>query len=101
MSRPGRLGIRFALILVVAGCAAADPERQARRDILSTAAQDCQRRHDFVSRFEFDRFDLLTFWYRNDATQAQRDVYLDCYRLRVQELTKSAGRGRKQSAQAR
>ena len=87
MPRSGHLGI---VLVFLVGCAASNPERQAHRERLSTAAHDCQKRYNFIERFEFDRFDLLTFWYRSAATAAERDLYLECYRLRVQELTKGA-----------
>jgi hypothetical protein len=74
-------------MLLLTGCATTSPEQASHRERLSTAAQDCQRRYPFVMRVDFDRFDRLTWLYREGATQSDRDAFTECYRVRVQELT--------------
>jgi hypothetical protein len=65
------------------------PERAAQRELLSQAAQDCQRRHPFVDRFEFDRFDRLLWFYREGTAQTERDLFTSCYNERVSDLVKT------------
>ena len=84
------LNLRSAAIALLAtACATMSPEQAARRELLSQAAQDCQRRHPFIQRFEFDRFDRLLWYYREGTGQADRDLFSTCYRERVAELTKT------------
>ena len=78
------------MILGIGGCATVDPEQAARRELLSNAAHDCQRQYPFVSSFSFDRFDQLSWFYRETASRAERDQFVSCYRARVSELTKTA-----------
>jgi hypothetical protein len=85
----------------VTGCATASPEQAARRELLSNAAQECQRRYPFVSSFSFDRFDQLNWFYRETATVAEREQFRTCYRERVTELTKAAAAAPASSAPGR
>jgi len=66
------------------------PEQEAQRELLSNAAQDCQRQYPFVQSYSFNRFNQMSWFYRETATQAQRDQFISCYRDRVSELTKAA-----------
>ena len=71
------------------GCATVSPEQDAQRQLLTRAAQDCQRRYPYVERFDFDRFDRLTWLYREGASQADRDRFSACYREQVIELARA------------
>jgi hypothetical protein len=65
-----------ALITVwISGCATMSPEQEAQRELLSNAAQDCQRQYPFVQSYSFNRFNQMSWFYRETATQAQRDQF--------------------------
>src|SRR5262249_2993724 len=83
-------GVALLVLCIGSGCATMSPEQAARRDLLTTAAQDCQRQYPFVMSFTFNRFDQMNWLYRQTATQAERDQFISCYQARVSELTKMA-----------
>ena len=97
MARRRSASIAAPLALLLGACATVTPEQAARRSLLSDAAQDCLRRHPFVVRFEFDRFDVLHWTYREGATQAERGAFRTCYTAQVTERTKAAAAARPQS----
>jgi hypothetical protein len=66
------------------------PDQAARRELLLSAAQQCQRQYPFVMRFEFDRFDRLLWLYRETASQSDRDAFSRCYAESVQQFTRAA-----------
>src|SRR5262245_20724926 len=84
------LGVTLVTLWIYSGCATTSPEHAGQRELLSSAAQDCQRQYPFVVNYSFNRFNQMSWTYRQTATQAERDQFIGCYRDRVSELTKTA-----------
>ena len=77
--QPALAALSAAVIL--AACATTESVAPARQQELMTRAQECQRAHPEIERWEVDRFGHVTAYYRMAASAtASTDPFFSCIR---------------------